>query len=764
MRRIAILILISVFFIKGKAQSDLNQANVYFKNNAYSLAIPIYKNEVDKNPKQRAIINLAECYRKLSDYKNALPYYEKAVQYYPDNFEILMAYGITLLANDQCTLAKKIFDKYSTRFPKDTRAKNLAQSCEMKKEMTQYEAYVKIKPLEINTENNEFGAVWYNGGLVFSSDKNRGGLAKRISAWNNAGFTDLYYTLIDKYSDGSLEYSKVVLFDNIFESKYHDANAIFTENGKIAYFSRTNTKKDKNGFQNLEILKVEKKGKNWGKEISLNFIDKNYNYTHPALYNNGEYILFASDMEGGLGGMDIWFAKSEGNTWAKPVNAGPSINTAGNEVFPYVATDNTIYFSSDGHAGLGGLDVYVCGFNNEIFSDPYNVGSPINSIADDFGISIDANNSEGFFSSNREGGKGGDDLYSFERENVFIEGYVVDKNSGKPYSNVYVTASCFGAKVRTDKNGRYSLQLPLLNECCIKAMKEGFTSTETCIDLKNYSKGDKIAETIFIEREIELKLQGILVDKVTGKAIPNAKIDIMNNSDNQLKTLQTNDKGIFEIDIENNNCYEMRSTAMNYSNAYSDLVCAKNVETSKTFTVKLQAEPQLMASTNTTDNTTRIYQNYYNNNATTEVAPLANTKVFNIRNIYYNFGKSSLRRESVQELKKLVRYMRSNIGAIVEISAYSDSRGSAFNNEKLSQRRAQEVKNYLIKNGIQPYQIVAVGKGETNLLNNCIDGTKCSEKEHEMNRRTEFKVFINGETYISTAPDFIQTDWCKKCK
>jgi outer membrane protein OmpA-like peptidoglycan-associated protein/tetratricopeptide (TPR) repeat protein len=734
-----ILIAIQLISIQSFAQNKKQQAEKYFKNYAYKQAIPLYIEIVNDNPTLAA--NLADCYRKTGDYKNAEKYYAIAVSNDKKNAQLMLHYGMMLLANGDCKSAKIWFDKFSVLEPKDKRGAELASSCTYAKEWKQYEAYYTVLPISTNSIYDDYAPSIYQNGIVFSSDRNRGGAVKRISSWTNAPFADLYYFLMDKYEDGNIELSSAVLFDENLNSKFHDATTAFTNDYKKVFFTRNNPKKDKNDVEQLQILSAEKRGNKWKNIQSLSFNSDEYSFAHPTLLQNGKVLIFSSNMPGGYGGMDIWLTFADGDKWLPPLNAGSGINTAGNEVFPYVSPDETLYFSSDGHAGFGGLDIYTSTINSGIFSEPINVGSPINSSADDFGIVIENNNTSGFFTSNRIGGKGGDDIYAFTRKTIQVEGIVVDKYTGKPIDNAIVKTNCIGAKTKSNKKGQFNLQLPIINECCFSMASEKYIQNAVCQDLSLYKKGDKIFVTITAELDIEVNLQGVFVDKSSGTPIAKGTVELYNNLDEKIATTTTGPNGEFSFPLQNGVCYELKLSANNYITAYGEKYCAKDLESSKTFIAKIEATPIPVIASNT-DNIDEL---------------------LSINNIYYNFNKSTLRTESIPELVKLVRMMKLYPEAILEVQSHTDSRGNASKNKILSQKRAQAVVNFLLRKGIERNRIIPIGYGEEQLLNQCNDMIKCTETEHEFNRRTSFKITYNGKIYESKIPQFINTEKCINC-
>jgi outer membrane protein OmpA-like peptidoglycan-associated protein len=315
----------------------------------------------------------------------------------------------------------------------------------------------RIKNLEVNTKYSDFGTSYYQGEIIYASSK-PGGNKSQKNWTNGQPYLELYRGVITP--DGEVVDSKP--FSEQLNTKYHESNAVFTKDGKTVYFTRNNYFQkryglDTLGWNNLKLFRadVDEMGK-WSNELPLPFNDDNYSVGHPALSPDGRTLYFTSDMPGSMGQTDI-FKCSVGSdgTYGSPINLGTQVNTYGKEMFPMVTDSGKLYFSSDGRQGSGGLDVYVVPTNNTSVA-PINLGSPINSPSDDFCFVIDEPKKNGYFSSNRDGGKGDDDIYYFDELNApdfscnqVIAGVVRDKNSGALLPNSMVTLYNGSTKVES---------------------------------------------------------------------------------------------------------------------------------------------------------------------------------------------------------------------------------------------------------------------------------------------------------------------------
>ena len=288
----------------------------------------------------------------------------------------------------------------------------------------------EIENLAINTKNSDFGAIKYGERLVYSSPTKE----KKTYRWNAENYLDLYTIPIFNAKKGdsiSEDFSKSV------NTRMHESNAVFTRDGKTMYFTRNNPKRDKNKISHLQIYKAEFKKGQWTNITSLPFNSIDYSTEHPALSEDEEILYFSSDMPGTMGSFDIFSVEINGGKFGIPKNLGPVINTIHKEQFPFISDDGKLYFSSDGHHGFGSMDVFVSEYRNKKFEKPVNVGLPVNSGYDDFSFNIDFETKEGYFASNRPGGKGNDDIYQIkeilpliiEDCKQVIEGLITDIDS-----------------------------------------------------------------------------------------------------------------------------------------------------------------------------------------------------------------------------------------------------------------------------------------------------------------------------------------------
>ncbi|MEO6883549.1 MAG: carboxypeptidase regulatory-like domain-containing protein [Bacteroidia bacterium] len=424
--------------------AQMRKATYLYNNSDYAKAIPFYlkATKSSKNNPQ-ALEKLADCYRLTNDYANAETYYSQlitagdvpqAIDYYN--------YATILKNNGKYDKAKQEINAYLKLNPNDKNAKLQLASFDKVIEWQNDPQEYKIKNLiGINSKVAEFSPVVYKNELIFVSERNPDLVNFEDYGWTNEPYLNIYASDIKQKSD-SVSFSKAHLFSNTTNTSGHDGPISFTSSGDEMYFARVNTKgkKDKNFVNRSKIYFSKRSGNSWGKVMAFTYNSDTYSVFDPCISADGQSLYFASDMSGGFGGTDIYICKRNGDTWGQPENLGSDINTSGNEVFPYLRTDGVLFFASDGQAGLGGLDIFSATQQNGKWNNVEHLGAPVNSSADDFGIYF-TDTKNGYFSSNRVGGKGSDDIYSFKQTTNFIAvsgRILLSKNANDPAKNVKV--------------------------------------------------------------------------------------------------------------------------------------------------------------------------------------------------------------------------------------------------------------------------------------------------------------------------------------
>lgn len=427
MKKILLILLIFPFSIQLSVAQNLKRANQLFEKRAYLNAAELFLNEEPKT--QEVLEKLADCYYFNTKMKEAETWYKILIQTYESNVEptYLFRYSQALKGVKNFTEADIWHQKYLQKKQlapaenQETLPFFSALNSEIRK------PYI-VHKVSVNTKYSDFGAAYFGEKVVFASTRNKG----KLYLWNNQPYLDLYQADVDENQD----LKNVVPFSENINTKMHESNAIFTNDGKTMYFTRNNFDsgkkiQDKNKVTQLKIYKAQFINNKWANIAELPFNSNDYSVEHPALSPDEKELYFASDMPGTIGSFDL-FAVDINNdgTYGNPKNLGPKINTDHREQFPFVSSANILYFASDGHFGMGGLDIFKSEISDGNFFAPINLSNVINSNLDDFAIVINETNEKGYFSSNREGGMGDDDIYRFTKEKTYvIHGLVQDKNS-----------------------------------------------------------------------------------------------------------------------------------------------------------------------------------------------------------------------------------------------------------------------------------------------------------------------------------------------
>ncbi len=786
--------------------SKLKRADKAFDELNYQEAIELYSEILSKTEVNEAKIRLAECYRKVSNTVEAEYWYGQIVNL-PESESIhKLYYGMMLQTNGKCDLAKEWYKKYVLEVPDDLRGQYLVKACDYTDElMTKNGDIYEIENMPFNTNLDDFSPMFFSEGIVFSSEyQDSGNPIKRTHTWTGNPFLELYYVERNQTSKKKLEYeySKSSEFSNRLNSRFHDAAVCFNDDQSEIYFTRNNYNgKDDAGAIRLKIYTAQKEGYVWGSLESFPFNSNEYSVAHPTLSPDGKRLFFASDMPGGFGGMDLYYSDNDNGRWGPPMNLGPGINTEGHEVFPYVSPDNRVFFASDGHVGLGGLDIYYMEIKeNNQFGEINNMGHPINSTSDDFGIIMHPDGAFGYFSSDRDGGMGDDDIYSFKKMAAKMEVLVYDEKTMEPLREATVINECDGKEYTTNIAGIVFLDQKLEKCCTFSAAKEEYigNSLEGCT--KNADIGESILVEIPLKKELVFDIEGIVYDEITNQAIEGATIELQSECNKEPMTTVTDKDGKYYFKINEECCYTVKANyAPHYLATRSKEQCTKDLDKSTTLLQNIYLAPVIPTNTvasnnntssNTTTSTTNSSNSTFNNNTSTypssnnsssssyvtnnssQYNSTNNSTVNTISNnngvstqshntittqtssgfgqgqtpgtyllhIYYDFDQAYIRDDALPELEKLYRMLQDNPSYVLEIGSHTDSRGSYRYNQRLSQRRAESVVRWLKAKGVNSNRLISKGYGEGVNVNNCVNNIPCSEEEHQRNRRTEFKI------------------------
>jgi outer membrane protein OmpA-like peptidoglycan-associated protein len=619
MKSIINKILIGSAFLSFSLSAQIKSGNKAYKKYDFQKTIAIYKDKIGSSKmKAEDYKNLANAYYQNAQYEKASTNFEqyinKSEQVSP---EVKLKYAKSLKVSGKVEKSEQIMQTLPVEF-----YQNWSDEKDSKSFSDSPSSFTIENYKDINSANSDFSSGIWKDQMIFASARRKSLLKKNVHSWTGEEFLDLYEVNSD---------SEITALSKKINSKLNESSAVLTEDGLTMYFTRNNVVKEqgKDDHILLAIFRAQRESvkSKWGNIEKLSFNSDKFSCAHPALSKDEKTLYFASDMPGTKGASDIFRVTIGKESFGKPKPVS-KINTIGRESFPYISKKGELFFASDGHYGKGGLDIYKYDLTSKEIN---HLPSPINSVYDDFALVYQKDHS-GYFSSNRIGGKGKDDIYSFQ-ETVTkpkvkdlpcshkIDLLVVDKFSLEPLVNAQVDVKATSYK--TDSKGKISLDLACTDKLHFLGSKEGYNSESLDYELTKLSPK---------EEELILKLTPKIFYK------------------------------------EKDNYW-------------------------------VQIEP-----------------------------------------IYFDFDKSNIRPDAAKTLDELVVILKKYPKINIESGSHTDSRGSDTYNVSLSERRAKSTKEYLINKGISAKRLSHNGYGEKELTNSCSNGVKCSEKEHQLNRRSTFRI------------------------
>lgn len=499
--------------VESREERLVNKANKKYQNYSFSPAIDIYKRILDKGYTSADLLKkLGNSYYFNADYDEAAKIYKRLVTEYPKEVaaEYYFRYSQTLKSLGDYDDANAAMSKFIEMTSGDARAKAFKSETDYLDDIKKNSGRYELKPFAYNSAYSDFAPSFYKEGVIFSSDRDTGNLARYRHTWNSKDFLDLYKVDVD-----SASMNTVAKFGDKLNTRLHESTSITTKDGNTLYFTRNNFiegkyVKDEEGVIRLKIFKATLKDGTWSDIQELPFNSDAFSVAHPALSKDEKTLYFASDMKGSLGESDIFkVAINEDGTYGTPENLGNTINTEARETFPFVTSEGVLYMSSDGHPGLGGLDVFATKINDSYDNAIVNVGEPINSQMDDFTFIFNEESRKGYFASNRTEGQGADDIYALvetiplklECEQQ-ITGTVRDRISNEVLVGATVKVIDENNEeilsTITDSEGNYSLTIDCYKGNFVRALTQGYVPSEEYLE-KSDSK-PKIID-FYLERD-----------------------------------------------------------------------------------------------------------------------------------------------------------------------------------------------------------------------------------------------------------------------
>lgn len=693
-------------------------------------------------------IKIADSYRMSNEFEEAKEWYEKAFR----NADKTMApahklnYAKVLIALGLHEEAKKWFIVYQEENGADplvtAQLSGLANLDAFEKNRSLF----AVKAVDFNSTGMDFSPFPYRNGIVFVSSRPKKGTAQ--SGEDN--FLNLFYT--EESEDGT--FSTPEAMEPANTSTYHEGPAVFfdKENKKIIsknLFIKKSRMKD--GSVNTLSLAQSTRGPsgNWSEPVALPFASSEFSVAHPAISKDGNTLYFASNMPGTLGESDLFVSKFENGTWSAPKNLGALINTSGQELFPFLFNDSTLFFASNGHSGLGGLDLFYCNLSDQALSVT-NFGAPVNSSADDFGIFVESGGTSGFFSSNRAGGAGADDIYYFEEIQPFAKLQLYDSLTRHPVKGAGLTLhsdeSIIG-QTRTDLLGAAEFRLSPLRDYNLTISAPGYKSTEIGLTPGSWPANQLAQIKVYIKplyegtgdgvrMAIQTRQRTTLTNVISFSANP-LDVDLVGEATGQ-STDTSSTETIYDLALP--------FVSVIAVEVVDDLPAVMIVKNDTIYDLKMIAESVLAETDLDIEiKIPRGAKRYDYEKIITEQVALqgyAIRKFLLIRSFFFDSGKTWVRNDACAQLDKIIDVMLNYADVKVQMTFHSDSRGTDSFNLDLSKARAEEVKAYLLLAGIRSDRILSRFVGESQLLNDCGDLADCDELLHQTNRTVEFKFIL----------------------
>lgn len=700
------------------AQRNLEKANDAYDHFEYARAIDWYLKVLDEGANPEAEEKLAHCYRLTQQYKNAVQWYAKVVESPFGNPDNRLYYAQMLLCTQQRDAADRQAQQFLDSKPGDPRGLALRQAVRDMELFYKNEGRFELRPAPFNTPDAaEFAPAWYADGLVFSSD--RKGAGDRNDAGSGRSFTGLYF------ARQGVAQAEPLRGD--VNGAYHDAAACFSTDGQTMFFTRNSQNKGKGDVLYLSLQQAALNGGKWRIGSNLPFNSKEFNSGYPALSRDGQTLIFASDRPGTTGSFDLFISRKTGGVWSDPQPMGQVINTPGAELWPFLTEDGSLVFASDGHPGIGGLDLFLSKYENGAWQTPQNLGFPINSPFDDFSLICKGDLTEGWFASNRNNDNGTDDIYAFKQLRPANEMtvQVVDKFTRIPLPGVDVEVRDLSSgdvvTATTNAQGQCVVPVKPNRKYEIKGVKNGIATNTVQKDAGPLQPGDKLFAELE-HNDPRFTLRGQCLDGKTKTGVPGVLVRLTDLKTMKVDSMLSDASGNFSFQLAQKTDYQILGEKDGYFTTIGT------------------------ATTKGLDRTTTLYVKLF---LSIDVIELQKVNVidenlsisgFKFKPILYDYDKSNIRPDAAKELDKIVEIMRLNPTLEIELRSHTDSRGDDDYNQLLSQRRAESAAIYIINKGISGKRIAAKGFGETQLRNRCRDGVNCTEQEHQLNRRTEFVV------------------------
>lgn len=719
--------------------SKKKKADKLHQDLGYMKSVDLYQ-EIQANKQVTTpsmMVNLADAYRLNGETEAAEYWYARYIRSAKKS-EDYLHYAQVLQSNGKCEDAIRWYEKYQSE--KGAIKMNFIENCDELEAFPANEGMTIKNVSSLNSTHLDFSPVPYKNSLVFTSSRGTDAMIVHQDNWTKNDFTDLF--IADRV--GEDEFEAVRPLSSQTNKKFHDGTATFSPDGATMIFTRNHQKgKSSKNVINLQLLAAKNNRGDWTEVRPLPFNSKEWNTCHPTLSADGLRLYFASDRPGGFGGMDIYVSKSVDGEWQEPTVLGPEVNSAGNELFPYMDKNDVLYFASNGHKGIGGLDIFKvtqsATGNENTWSNRQNMGHHINSPKDDFGFIKNEDRQTGWLTSNRLGGKGSDDIYYWDKNGVEEKPLVKmiciqDAQTGQRLSNAIVNiiktpySASFEENWQTDRTGAFAFPIKEGESYGMTVNKEGYLEESVALSVTDLM--ETVEYCIELNKPAGVLMQGKVLIAAYESLLPNATVTLFNHCTNEKQQLVTDELGAFEVRLDCNCTYDLTAEKAPFSPTrqvlnFKQMDCETGQNLQQVLKLSLATTP---IPTVSTVPTLELKE------------PLTVGAIIRLDDLYYDYNEAFIRSDAAMELDKVVNLMKEYPSMEIEMRSHTDARGPKTYNEELSDRRAKSAMKYLVNRGISRSRLSAKGYGESVLTNTCKDGVKCREEQHQENRRTEIKV------------------------
>lgn len=751
---------------------QLDKANKRYQIKKYAEAIPLYEQGLEKNPNLSAKVRLAYCYRINNNIEKAVNLYDEIVLHKRAKPITWYYYGEALMSQGKYPEAKIWLKKYTDKKPGDPKGWTLIESINNVQTIEPYYIVSNVEPFAHNSESDDSAPVFFRDGIAFSSDRRTGAkIMKRKSSFTGRDFLSIY---LSKGNGDDSYKSPNQISKRINDLNKNTGTIALSPDETFVVFSRNSDVSNRKDQYNLMLYRADITDDGRFRNVKLmEFCNNNSNHMHPTFSPDGKTIFFTSD-KSGVGGTDIFYSTLGEKGWSRARNLDAPVNTTANEGFPFMSSDGKLFFCSKGHTSYGGFDIFVS--QQDVkgnWSQPSNIGLPINSPADDISIYLSKDLSKGMFASSREGGD--DDIYFFDINGMYNRSSI-NMMAEKPTTEETLVSN----------SEEETIVLEPIIESSTSTSSDGFEITfETLQDLSKVPQNENTSQTEKVNSSVESIGSKMETETETGTetGTGNPSSSISQNEDRFTTSEDLSNTSLEKRDLPFTSMDEKVKTK-NESNpapykilgvpVIDDVITSENTP-SEDITVQPNAdvstskdlpfgtiEPSKENNTSNnfqeglasvdsqmTDSAPESNENE-NNSVDANIAEMReyltlqspqDETIFILEKIKFDSKKYIITDDNSTQLDELVRLMNEFPALNIEINAHTESIGDDRENMVSSIKRATAVAGYLIRKGIGTDRVKVMGYGETQLLNHCGNGVNCSPEDHAINQRVELKVF-----------------------